>query len=229
MDATDDAYDLLSKKPSEMELTYADYANRCKALGNEARKEILKNKKNMPKKDPVAAEKYATEVSALKVKLNESKKSAQYEKQVQIVGNEKYKLWLQDNPHADKTEQKKQKGKCMAWARNDLGLKKYRVEFTDKEWEAVQNNAISPTMFRELLANADMDKVTKLAMPKETKTISTNSKSRIKSMARSGYTQKEIAENLACIRARKAINGLPSYKVISTKVIPSTHLGWKNK
>ena len=196
MDAHDDAYDLLSKNPTKMELTYADHANRCKALGNEARKEILKNRKNMPKKDPAAAEKYAQEVASLKVKLNESKKSAQYEKQVQILGNEKFNAWLGDNPHADKTEQKKQKGKCMTMARNDLGLKKYRVSFTDKEWEAVQNNAISPTMFRELLANADMDKVTKMAMPKQTKALSANSKSRIKSMARSGYTQQEIAESL---------------------------------
>lgn len=196
MDAVDDAYDLLSANPTKMELTYADHANRCKALGNDARKEILKTRANMPKKDPVAAEKYAAEVESLKIKLNESKKAAAYEKQVQILGNEKYNVWLADNPHADKQEQKKQRGKCLVWARNDLGLKKYRVDFTDKEWEAVQNNAISPTMFRELLANADMDKVTQRAMPKAQKGLSANSKSRIKAMARSGYTQNEIADSL---------------------------------
>ena len=196
MDAVDDAYDLLSANPTKMELTYADHANRCKALGNDARKEILKTRANMPKKDPVAAEKYAAEVESLKIKLNESKKAAAYEKQVQILGNEKYNAWLADNPHADKQEQKKQRGKCLVWARNDLGLKKYRVDFTDKEWEAVQNNAISPTMFRELLANADMDKVTQRAMPKAQKGLSANSKSRIKAMARSGYTQNEIADSL---------------------------------
>jgi hypothetical protein len=111
-------------------------------------------------------------------------------------GNEKYNAWLADNPHADKAECKKMRGKCQTWARNDLGLKKYRVDFTDKEWEAVQNNAISPTMFRELLANADMDKVTQRAMPKVQKGLSANSKSRIKAMARSGYTQEEIADSL---------------------------------
>lgn len=196
MDAVDDAYDLVSANPTKMELTYADHANRCKALGNDARKEILKTRANMPKKDPAAAEKYAAEVESLKIKLNESKKAAAYEKQVQILGNEKYNVWLADNPHADKQEQKKQKGKCLTWARNDLGLKKYRVDFTDSEWEAVQNNAISPTMFKELLANADMDKVKQRAMPKTQKGLSANSKSRIKAMARSGYTQAEIAESL---------------------------------
>lgn len=196
MDAVDDAYELLSDNPTKMELTYADHANRCKALGNEARKEILRVRASMPKKDPAAAEKYAAEVESLKIKLNESKKAAAYEKQVQILGNEKYNAWLADNPHADKQEQKKQRGKCQTWARNDLGLKKYRIDFTDREWEAVQNNAISPTMFRELLANADMDKVTQRAMPKVQKGLSANSKSRIKAMARSGYTQDEIADSL---------------------------------
>lgn len=38
----------------------------------------------------------------------------------------------------------------------------------------------------------------------------------------------KVAEDLACLRARKHINSLPSYKVMSTRVIPSTTLGWKN-
>ena len=84
----------------------------------------------------------------------------------------------------------------MVWARNVLGYKRYRVEFTDKEWEAVQNNAVSPTLFKELLANADMDKVKKRALPKETATLSSTSKARIKAMATSGFTQEEIAEVL---------------------------------
>ena len=194
MDKAVDAYELLSNNPTKKELMYADHANRYKALANEARKEILATK--MPKKDPVAAEKYATEVDSLKRKLVESKKASQYEKQALILANDNFKVWCQDHPHADKAEQKKQKGKCMVWARNTLGYKRYRVEFTDKEWEAVQNNAVSPTLFKELLANADMDKVKKRALPKEPTTLSSTSKARIKAMATSGFTQEEIAEVL---------------------------------
>lgn len=194
MDTVDDAYELLSENPNKKEILYADYANRCKALANTARKEILATK--MPKKDPVAEEKYSSEVSSLKRKLSESKKSALYEKQALVIGNEKYKTWRDDNPHADKQEQKKMQGKCMVWARNDLGYKKYRVDFTDKEWEAVQNNAVSPTLFRDLLANADSDKIKQRAMPRQSTTLSATSKSRIKAYARSGYTQEEIAKAL---------------------------------
>ena len=194
MDNTDDARTLLSDNPTKKELMYADHANRYKALANEARKEILATK--MPKKDPIAAQKYAPEVDSLKRKLVESKKASQYEKQALIMANEEFRTWCQDNPHADKTEQKKQKGKCMVWARNTLGYKRYRVDFTDKEWEAVQNNAVSPTLFKELLANADMDKVKKRALPKEPTTLSSTSKARIKAMATSGFTQEEIAEVL---------------------------------
>lgn len=194
MDIHDDARELLSANPTNKERMYADHANRYKALGNEARKEILATK--MPKKDPIAAEKYAAEVDSLKRKLVESKKASQYEKQALIIANESFKTWCSDNPHADKAEQKKQKGKCVVWARNTLGYKRYRVDFTDKEWEAVQNNAVSPTLFKELLANADMDKVKKRALPKQTTTLSATSKSRIKAMATSGYTQDEIAKVL---------------------------------
>ena len=196
MDAVSDAYDpsIISNKRYSKEIIYADYANKCKALGNTARKEILATK--MPKKDPVAEKEYATEVASLKHKLTEAKKSAAYEKQAQIAGNEKFNTWYADNPHADKEEQQKYKGKCLVWARNDLGYKRYRVDFTDKEWEAVQKNAISPTLFKDLLNNADMDKVRDRAMPKQQITLSSTTKSRIKAYAKSGYTQTEIADAL---------------------------------
>lgn len=192
MDTVSDATDLVSDKRYSKEVIYADYANKCKALGNTARKEILATK--MPKKDPVAEKEYAKEVDSLKYKLNEAKKAAVYERQAQIIGTEKFNTWLSDNPHADADEQQKYKGKCIVWARNDLGYDRYRVTFSDREWEAVQKNAVSATMFKELLNNADMDAVRDKAMPKQKTTVSTTTKSRIKAYAKSGFTQAEIAD-----------------------------------
>lgn len=194
METVSDAKELVSDKRYSKEIIYADYANKCKALGNTARKEILATK--MPKKDPVAEKEYAKEVDSLKYKLSEAKKAAVYEKQAQIIGNEKFNTWYHDNPHADAEEQQKYKGKCLVWARNDLGYDRYRVDFTDREWEAVQKNAVSPTMFKELLNNADMDKVRDRAMPKQKATVSATTKSRIKAYANSGFTQAEIADAL---------------------------------
>lgn len=192
MDTVSDATELVSDKRYSKEVIYADYANKCKALGNTARKEILATK--MPKKDPVAEKEYAKEVDSLKYKLNEAKKAAVYERQAQIIGTEKFNTWFNDNPHADADEQQKYKGKCIVWARNDLGYDRYRVTFSDREWEAVQKNAVSATMFKELLNNADMDAVRDKAMPKQKTTVSSTTKSRIKAYAKSGFTQAEIAD-----------------------------------
>lgn len=192
MDTESDATKLVSDKRYSKEIIYADYANKCKALGNTARKEILATK--MPKKDPVAEKEYAKEVDSLKYKLNEAKKAAVYERQAQIIGTEKFNTWLNDNPHADADEQQKYKGKCIVWARNELGYDRYRVTFSDREWEAVQKNAVSATMFKELLNNADMDAVRDKAMPKQKTAVSSTTKSRIKAYAKSGFTQAEIAD-----------------------------------
>ena len=201
MDTVDDAYDpsVLSKNPTKKELIYADYANKCKSLGNTARKELLATK--LPKKDPDAAQKYATEVDSLKRKLTEAKKASLYEKQALLIADETFKTWYADNPHADKAEQKKYRNKAVVWARQSLGYDRYRVDFTDKEWEAVQNNAVSATMFKDLLNNADSDKIKQRAMPKQSATISATTKSRIKAYAKSGYTQEEIADVLGLSNA----------------------------
>lgn len=41
-------------------------------------------------------------------------------------------------------------------------------------------------------------------------------------------TGERVAKNIACIRARKAINELSSFRAVSAKVLLSTTLGWKN-
>lgn len=41
-------------------------------------------------------------------------------------------------------------------------------------------------------------------------------------------TGERVAKNIACIRARKAIDELSSFKAISAKTLLSTTLGWKN-
>ena len=189
-----DARDLLSDNPTEMEKTYAKYANECKDLGNKARRLYLSIPN--PKRDPEMTKKYAAEVDSLKVKLNEAKKASVYEKQAQMLADTKFNALLAENPDMSKDEQKKYRGRCIVRARDELGFKKYEVKFTPREWEAVQNNAVSASMFTELLNKADMSTVRELAMPRKTETLSSSKIARIKGYANSGYTQQEIAEAL---------------------------------
>lgn len=189
-----DARELLSDNPTEMEKTYAKYANECKDLGNKARRLYLSIPN--PKRDPEMTRKYQAEVDSLKVKLNEAKKASVYEKQAQMRADTKFNALLEENPDMSQDEQKKMRGRCIVRARDELGFKKYEVKFTPREWEAVQNNAVSASMFTELLNKADMKTVRELAMPRKTETMSSSKIARIKAYANSGYTQQEIADAL---------------------------------
>jgi DNA-binding CsgD family transcriptional regulator len=188
-----DARELYSdpKNPSQMEVVYADYANHMKTLGNKARKSSLQTKPQ--KKDPVAAKTYAAEVESLNQKLVTAKKNSVRERQAQIVATSIVNAAYATNKDMDSDDRKKLKGQAIKTARNATGASKTRVTFTEKEWEAVTKNAISPSTLSQLLDNADSENYTRLAMPKTDK-ISAAKRSRIKSMAAAGYTQEQIAQ-----------------------------------
>lgn len=190
-----DAYDLVSKNGgTPMERVYADHANRLKALANQARKEAYPIKPVAV--DPLAKKTYATEVASLKAKLNRAQKNAPLERKAQLVGNSIVTAKKQSNPQMDSAELKKVKALALDTARLRLGAKKESVTFTDREWEAVQKNAISTNVLNSLLKNADADHVKQLATPRE-RTVMTDAKiARAKAMLASGYTQADIADAL---------------------------------
>ena len=94
MAIVDDAYKLSSGTPREN--AYADYANKLKAMANEARKEAISTPRLVY--SPSAKKTYEKEVSDLNVKLNNALKNAPKERQAQIKANYYVKLAIQDNP-----------------------------------------------------------------------------------------------------------------------------------
>lgn len=192
MAETDDAHALSSG--TKIEGIYADYANGMKALGNRARKEALATP-NL-EYSPSARKAYAEQHASLKAKLNTAKKGAPLERRAQLVANAEVRLKLDANPDMDSEHIKKLKAQAINKARISTGASKYRVSFTPLEWEAIQNGAISGTMLKDLLANADIDQVTQLAMPKTKPTLSAAKKSRARAMLANGATTAEVAEAL---------------------------------
>ena len=65
---TDDAFTLVSKTRNPKEIAYAEYANKMKALANEARKAMV-NTPDIPY-SPAARAKYQPEVDRLNAALN---------------------------------------------------------------------------------------------------------------------------------------------------------------
>lgn len=194
MAAAKDARELLSKNPSKIELTYADYANHMKMMANEARKAAISTDTTY-KKDPAAEKEYAAEVKSLNAKLVKAEKNAIRERQAQTLATSRVNAEMDANPglYDDANDRKKLRDKAIKQARYDCNAQKDRVTFTDNEWEAIEKKAVSATTLSKLLRNADSIEYTQKALPKSTG-ISTAKRSRIKALANQGYSQEEIAK-----------------------------------
>lgn len=192
MQATTDARTLLSENPNEIEKTYADYANHMKSLANKARKESVLTQEI--KADPVAAKEYADEVASLNNKLIKAKKNSAREREAQMLCTSRVNAIMDAHPdkYQDYDDVKKLRDRTLKEARIDCNAQKDRVVFTENEWKAIENNAISPTKLNDLLRNADTDSYKKMALPKSN-SISAAKKSRIKQLYSQGYSQEEIA------------------------------------
>lgn len=194
MSTVDDAYDLSSGTPQEN--AYADYANKMKALANQARKEYKSTGKIEYKAS--SADVYSKEVHDLNNKLDVAARNAPKERRAQAIANSVVKAKMQANPDMDKKEIKKAKQIAINNARASVGAssKDAKITITDREWEAIQSGAISDSKLTQILRYTDKDAVRQRATPKTTSTLSTAKVNKIKSMKASGYTNAEIAEAL---------------------------------
>ena len=195
MAATDDAYTLVSDKRWPMELLYADYANKLKALANQARKEYLYT--GEMKKDPAATKIYDAEVKSLMNKLDLSLKNAPRERMAIIIANTDIKAKQDSNPDISKKELKKIRDQAMKRARESVGAKRHPIDITDKEWEAIQAGAITKTKLWEILRFADMDVLRSKAMPHDTSKVSNAQRSRLLAKYKTGkYTYAQLADSV---------------------------------
>ena len=191
---TDDAYTLVSDSRNPIELVYADYANQMKALANQARKEMV-NTKDIPY-NPEAKARYQKEEASLQAKVNVALKNAPRERQAQTMANAILQAKIKDNPDMTKKEKKKAGQQALDKMRMKVGAKKEPVKITEKEWEAIQAGAISPSKLRTIINNADLDTLRQMAMPKSTKQLSQSKINHIATLKASGYTNAQIAQKL---------------------------------
>lgn len=190
-----DSRDLMSSRtnPSPVEVEYANYSNQMKALANQARLTMIHTKDS--RRNPEAAKTYADEVAELKAAVAMAEKKAPRERQAQIAAGVIYKQRMEDNPEwkGDKERMKKEKGKALAAARKRMGVEKYSINITDRQWEAIQAGAVSATTMKSVFDNADQDMLKKRATPRATKVISQATINAIKN-APSNRSLDEIAK-----------------------------------
>ena len=200
MDETDDAYTLVSPYRHPMELVYADYANAMKALANQARVEISKSGKVAYSKE--AKRDYQEEVDSLWEKLRVAESNTPKERAAQRMANAtiqaKQLKAKEAGEKIEKKDLKKASQQALTKAREEVGSISRRdrnIVITDKEWEAIQAGAISESILKRILNNADPDTLRQKAMPKETSVLTPAKINRIKAMSAS-YTIQQIADKL---------------------------------
>ena len=189
---TKDAHTLSSGTPQEE--AYADYANKMKSLGNQARKEMVSTGKI--EYSASAKSTYQKEVDSLNAKLNVSLKNAPRERQAQLITNSTLAAKKKDNPDMTRAEKKKAAQQALTNARAQVGAKRTPVVVTDKEWEAIQAGAITENTLTKIINNVDIDSLRERATPRTTTILSQAKVNKITAMKNSGYTNAEIAEAL---------------------------------
>ncbi|MCK9326999.1 MAG: hypothetical protein M0P69_16015 [Bacteroidales bacterium] len=194
MAETDDAFTLISDADTPQERAYAEYANKMKALGNQARKEMVNTGKIAYSSS--AKKTYQEEVDHLMSQLNVALKNAPRERQAQAIANVAVNAKKQDNPDMTRKEIKKLNQQELTRARATVGAKRVPVTISDREWEAIQAGAISENKLTQILNNADIDSLRQRATPRTTTSLSTAKINRISSMNASGYSTAEIANAL---------------------------------
>ena len=177
---------------------YADYANKMKAMANDARKEAYSTPILTYSKD--ANKKYSKEVASLMDKLDTAEKNAPYERKANNLASSRINKIVEDNPELKNKKDRmgKLRNQEINRARIEVGSdsKAVRINITDKEWEAIQAGAIHDSTLKKIINKSDPDRVRELATPKPKVAITPAKAARIKTMQASGYTLDQIAQSL---------------------------------
>lgn len=163
-----DAYELVSNRdnPYPMEIVYADYANNLKDLARKSR--IESTQIVIEKPTAKAKEIYAEERASIDEKLFKRDEYAPSDRAALRYAQIYMKAVKEDNPNMDNDEYKRKSAQTMNAARSRVypNGKKEKITITDKEWEAIQNNAIDKSKVDKLLMYADDESVKSRALPK---------------------------------------------------------------
>ena len=192
MAETKDARTLSSGTPQEE--AYAEYANRMKAMANEARLLMINTGRIAYNRS--ARDTYKEEVTHLESQLKVAQMNAPRERKAQLLANSVVEAKKKDNPDMTKAEVRKESQRALSAARMQVGAERHTISINDKEWEAIQAGAVSENTLSQILNYADIDQVRKLATPRNTKTLSQAKINRIKMLSDYGYTNAQIAKDL---------------------------------
>ncbi len=197
MSTVEDARELLSTanggRGTAMERVYADYANTMKSMGNTARKQALAIKDTPQDKE--AAKAYAPEVASLKQKLAEALAWAPKERHAHLYADAVVKAKREQyGDTLDKKMVKRIRNQALKEGRAQLGGRRSKIEFTDREWEAIQKHALPPSVVKEIFTKTDQDYLKQKAMPTRKVGLTPAQLATAKALIASGHSFESVAK-----------------------------------
>ena len=116
----------------------------------------------------------------------------------------------------DKDDRKKLKTQALVGARAKTipgsSHRKDYISITDKEWDAIQNGAISESKLKLILANSKSDRVKELATPKPRVKMTSAKVTRAKLLLDRGYTIAQVADQIG-VSTSTIINNVKGLEV----------------
>lgn len=214
-----DAYELSSGNLKEN--LYAAYANRLKALANEARKEeratenLKENKSAKEMYDDVVGKDGTLAKKILLAQLEYPK-----ERQAQAIATSIMDAKIQDNPELKEKEYSDKRKKLAQKALNDardivnggVHKERYRIKLSDREWEAIQAGAISDTKMRTIIRYSDKEDLKRRSSPKRTG-MRASARSRAVMLLKAGWPASEVAKELGVSTTTLEKEGLFKYAI----------------
>lgn len=186
-----------------IENVYANHSNRLKALANEARKEMRSTGKLEQSK--AAKEAYADIVGpngSLAKKILRAELESPKERQAQALATSVMKAKKEADPsiYEDKDKWKKLCAKEMENARDAVNgykhEKRYRINLTDAEWDAIQAGAISDTQFQRVIRYSDTAELKARALPRANTGMPASQRSRARLLLNKGLAPSTVASEL---------------------------------
>lgn len=190
----DEMHDYVRKASHQQEIPYAEFANQMKAMANQARLEARSIK--LQPKDTNAAKAYETQVKELEDLAYKLNQNAPRERIAQLRASMNYAIKVNEIEDLDKEHKQKLKNQCIAEARFACSTEKQKIQITPKQWEAIENHAISGSKAETIIKKVDSKDVLQYALPKEPRTIPESKKALIRAMIRSGETPADVADQL---------------------------------
>jgi hypothetical protein len=192
----DDAFNLVRDRADPVERLYAEHSNAMKAIANSVRLKAARTPD--PPTNKAAKEVYRDEVDTLVAALRRAQAQKPLDRRADVLAGATYKARLKDDPSLryDQDRRAKVQRQAKKAARAKLNLEPPVIDVSERQWDAIQSGAVSPSRLRDILEYTNPKQITQYAMPRHNPVMTSALTARARAMLSAGATTADVARAL---------------------------------